>query len=362
MDFTNDEDLKRIYNKVRSQERLNEEDGQYILESKEITALGWLANRVRAERVGEYVTFVNNYHICFTNICGNSCFYCKFRCNEGDADAFLLTLDEIKEKAREAKKLAVPEVLLMGGIHPSLKFEFYVEALRSIKEIIPEVMILAFSAVEVKHFSRLEKKDPKEILAILKKNGLTAFTGGGVDFLDDKYIRELKCDEDRLNSADWMYIHSNAHRIGIATNACMIYGVGESPAEVVDNMRKLRLIQDETQGFTHFFPYGFGKDGEKMTDGLYDMRMLILARLYLDNFDHIRVYWGYTGKRFAQLSLFFGVDDLNGVRQKGRIIHTTGNIAPAFSSEEEKIKLIRSAGRIPAERDILFNRVRVFEG
>lgn len=360
MDFTNDDNLKRIHDKVLASERLNDEDGVYILESNRILELGQLADRVRKSKVGEYVTFVNNYHICFTNICKNSCHHCKFRRDEGDNDAFLLTLDEIKEKAYEAKELKVPEVLLMGGIHPSLTFDFYRDALAAIKEIIPEVMILAYSAVEISHFARLTGKSFSDILTILKDAGLTAFTGGGVDILDDSYINKLGVDENRLTAADWIDIHTTAHKTGIATNACMIYGAGESHAEIVANLGKLRAIQDETAGFTHFFPYGFGDDGVKQTDGLFDLKMLILARLYLDNFEHIRVYWGYVGKRLAQVSLSFGVDDLNGVRQKGRIIHTTGNIKPAFSSESEMIDIIRSAGKVPAERDILFNRVRVF--
>jgi len=352
--------LNLIRDKVLNKDRLSEDDGIVILNSNEIIPLGSLADKVRAEKVGEHVTFVNNFHICFSNICKNSCFHCQFKRDKNDPDAFLLDIDAIKEKALEAKKLAVPEVLLMGGIHPDLEFDFYVNALKTIKEIIPEVMILAYSAVEIKHFANLENKDPVEILKILKDAGLTAFTGGGVDFLDDAYVTKLKCDVNRLRSADWIYIHQAAHELGIATNACMIYGVGESPNEVAENLSKLRAIQDETNGFTHFFPYGYGENGKKSTDGLYDLKMLILARLFLDNFDHIRVNWGYVGKRLAQLSLFFGVDDLNGVRQKGRIIHTTGNIAPSFSSEDEMIGIIRSAGKIPAERDILFNKVRFF--
>jgi len=361
LDFTLDESLKRIYDKVHDRERLDEDDGAYILESNNILELGHLADMARKSRVGEFVTFVNNYHICFSNICKNRCFHCKFRQDQGSSDAFLLTLGEIKEKAHEAKNLKVPEVLLMGGVHPTLEFDYYTNALRSIKEIIPDVMILAFSAVEIQNFALMENKSVYDILTILKDLGLTAFTGGGVDILDDSYIRKLQCDESRLNSAQWMEIHKTAHKLDIATNACMIYGAGESYREIVWNLAKLRDIQDETGGFTHFFPYGFGDNGVKQTDGLYDLKMLILARLYLDNFDHIRAYWGYIGKRLAQVSLSFGVDDLNGVRQKGRIIHTTGNIKPAFSSEEEMVSIISSAGRVPAERDILFNRVRVFD-
>jgi aminodeoxyfutalosine synthase len=361
MNFNKDSHLKLIHAKIMQRERLDVDDGLYILKSNEVLALGWLADMVRERKVGEYVTFVNNFHICFTNVCEKNCFHCRFSVKEGDDAAFLLTLDEVREKAKEAKKLAVPEVLLMGGMHPELKFEFYVNAVKSIKEIIPEVLILAFSAVEIKHFAKMEGKDAREILKILKDVGLTAFTGGGVDMLDDSYIKKLKCDETRLAANEWIYIHAHAHRTGIATNACMIYGAGESHLEIVKNMEKLRSIQDKTGGFTHFFPYGFGEDGVKKTDGMFDLKMLVLARLFLDNFAHIRVYWGYVGKRLAQVSLSFGVDDLNGVRQKGRIIHTTGNVEPAYSSEEEMRDLIVSAGKVPAERDILFNKVRVFK-
>ncbi len=361
MHHNGDARIKRIHDKVADNVRLDEHDGICILQSNEILPLGMMADEARRMKTGNYVTFVNNYHICFTNICKNHCFHCRFRRDKGADDAFLMTMRQIKEKAEEAKELAVPEVLLMGGVHPDLKFDFYLEAVKTIKQTVGDVLILAYSAVEIKHFSELEQTDPKEILAILKDAGLTAFTGGGMDLLDDSYITKLKCDPGRLDSEKWIYIHKEAHKIGIATNACMIYGVGESPGEVVANLAKLRAIQDETNGFTHFFQYGYGEDGQKMTDGLYDLKMLILARLYLDNFDHIRVYWGYTGKRFAQISLHFGVDDLNGVMQKGRIIHTTGNISPSFSSGDEMKKIITSAGRVPAERDILFNKVRIFD-
>ena len=360
MNFSKNAKLKLVHDKVMANERLDEKDGIFILESGDLLELGWLADKVRREKVGDYVSFVNNYHICFTNICKNSCYHCKFRKEESDKDAFLLSHADIIDKAYEAKKLKVPEVLLMGSVHPSLKFDFYLESVRVIKKVIPDVKILAYSAVEVNHFAKMEGKDPLVILQMLKEAGLTAFTGGGVDFLDDAYIERLSGDSKKLCAKDWIYIHTQAHKLSIATNACMIYGVSETYQEVVENLRKIRDIQDETGGFTHFFPYGFGDDGNKMTDGLYDLKMLILARLYLDNFDHIRVYWGYVGKRLAQISLSFGVDDLNGVRQKGRIIHTTGNIKPSFSSENEMVKIISRADKVPVERDILFNKVREF--
>ena len=271
MDFPNNSEIKRIRDKVEAHERLDEKDGEYILQSNDILPLGFLADSVRKEKVGDYVTFVNNYHICYTNVCKNRCFHCKFRREREDKDAFLLSLNEIKEKAKEAKKLAVPEVLLMGGIHPDPGFDYYLDAVKTVKETVGDVLILAFSAVEIKHFSKMEGRDPKKILKILKDAGLTAFTGGGIDLLDDAYIKKLKCDENRLNSRDWIYIHKAAHKMGIATNACMVYGVGESHGEVVLNMTKLRAIQDETGGFTNFFPYGYVEDVKKMTDVLYDL-------------------------------------------------------------------------------------------
>ncbi len=348
-----------LLGKIRGGERLNREDGVQLLQSKELLEIGALADRVRRQKVRDVVTFVGNYHICFSNICINRCKYCTFARKSGDEDAFTLSLEEIEREALQSKRGSIPEILFLGGINPDLCFEFFEAALERIRAQVPDIHILAFSPVEIDFFAKTTGLALREVLARLQKAGLDAITGGGAELFGQPARKKLGC-PDKISGAQWLGIMEIAHNLGIRSNASMLYGFGETPAQRIDHLLQIRDLQDKTGGFTHFLPFAYSWEGHQPTTGFDDLRMLAVSRLFLDNFDHIRAYWAHLGLKLAQISLSFGVDDLNGIKQKGRIIHSSGGTTAKQSSPEEMIKLIRDAGRIPAERDVLFNIVQTF--
>ncbi len=357
--ITSEKSLALLKEKILSGQRLNRADGVALLQSNELLEIGALADNARKNKVGDVVTFVGNYHICFSNICKNNCGFCTFRRKPEDEDAFVLSLDEIEQAALESKKGSIPEILLLGGINPELTFEFFEESLRRIKRQVPEIHVLAFSPIEIDYFAKTEKLSLKETLERLKKAGLTAITGGGAEIFSLEARRKLDCAQ-KIDGERWLEIMETAHSVGIRSNASMLYGFGESLEDRIDHLLKLRELQDKTRGFTHFLPFAFSWENHKPTTGFDDIKMLAVSRLLLDNFDHVRAYWAHLGLKVAQISLSFGADDLNGIKQKGRIVHSSGGTTPKQSSPEEMIRIIRNAGRIPAERDVVFNIVQTF--
>jgi len=351
--------LTALRGKILSGERLNKEDGIALFESRRLSEIGALADRVRQEKVGDVVTFVGNYHICFSNICVNDCKYCTFRRTREDADAFVLTLDEIEQEALESKKGSIPEILFLGGIDSELPFDFLVEALERIKRQVPDIHVLAFSPVEIDYFAKTTQLSLRDILQQLKNSGLTAITGGGAEIFSLRVREKLGCSQ-KISGERWLEIMETAHSLGVQSNASMLYGFEETLEERIEHLIKLRDLQDKTHGFTHFLPFAFSWKDYPETTGFDDLLMLAVSRLMLDNFDHIRTYWAHLGLKVAQISLSFGADDLNGIRQKGRIVHSSGGTTSKSSSAEEMIRLVKDAGRIPAERDVVFNIIKTF--
>lgn len=351
-----DSELKNIAEKIESGERLSREDGLMCLKSNDLLSLGLMADSVRKRKTGDVVTFVGNYHICYSNVCVNSCGYCTFRRKADDSDAFTLTLDEIRAEAVKSKEGTVPEILFMGAIHPELSLEFFEEAIKIIKSEVPEIKILAFSPIEIDYFARQENISVNEVLRCLKTAGLSAITGGGAEIFSQRVRKELDC-PNKISGSQWLEIMEAAHLEGIASNASMLYGFTETDEERIDHLIALRDLQDKTKGFTHFLPFAYAWQNYPMPTGCDDLKMLAVSRLMLDNFDHIRSYWCHLGLKLAQVSLAFGADDLNGLKQKGRIIHSSGAVESQFVERSRMIEIIKRAGRIPRERDILFNLI-----
>lgn len=349
--------LADITIKVEQAERLTNQDGLRLLNSPNLLEIGRLADYLRQKKAGDTATFVANYHITYTNICVNCCRYCVFRRNKDDPDAFTLTLDKIEAEAEKSKAGSIPEILFSGGLHPSLSLEFFEEALIRIKNRVPDIHILAFSPVEIDYFARRESLSPEEVLKRLKKAGLTAITGGGAEIFSPRVREKLGCPQ-KISGSRWLEIMEIAHSLGICSNACILYGYIETPEERINHLIQIRHLQDKTQGFTHFLPFAFSWPNHPPTTGYDDLKMLAISRLMLNNFIHIRAYWAHLGLKVAQTALSFGADDLDGLTQKGRIIHSSGAVAPQRSSPETMVKLIKDAGRIPAERDVLFNIIR----
>ncbi|WP_088553260.1 aminofutalosine synthase MqnE [Calderihabitans maritimus] len=356
-------ELEDIRRKVEEGVRLSREDGIRLMKSDDLLSIGFLADMVRRRKNGDRVYFIVNRHINHTNICVNRCKLCAFGVDKEDPRAYLLSLEEIEEKAAEVKDQGVSEIHIVGGLHPDLPFDYYLEMLKRVKQVLPEVHIQAFTAVEIDYFAQITGLTIREVLVRLKEAGLGSLPGGGAEVFSDR-VRRLIC-EKKISGDRWLDVMRTAHSLGIRTNATMLYGHLETAEERIDHLLRLRELQDETGGFQAFIPLAFHphntaleSQGLRRTTGFDDLKVLAVARLMLDNFDHIKAFWIMIGPKLAQVSLAFGVDDIDGTVVEEKITHAAGADTDQAISREELIYLIKSAGRIPVQRDTLYNVVR----
>lgn len=357
--------LRRIEKRVISGKRLTPEDALFLFESDDIFTLGRLASYVSYKKNGNNVYFIQNYHINPTNICINRCRFCAFSRSKGDRDAYELTIDEIiqKLKTQNSKlKTHLSEVHIVGGLHPDLGFDYYLDLLRAIKKSFKDIYIKAFTAVEIDYFSRISGLSLDETLIRLKDAGLDMMPGGGAEIFD-KRVRNRLCPE-KIDGKRWLKIMETAHKIGIRSNATMLYGHIENYKERVRHMLKLRELQDKTGGFQAFIPLSFhplNTDiGSNNTSGIDDIKTIAVSRLFLDNFQHIKAYWIVLGEKIAQLAINFGADDLDGTIIKERIAHSAGATSGHGITKDELINIIKKAGKIPVERDSFYNPLYSF--
>ena len=353
-------ELADIHNKVAAGQRLTREEGLRLFESRDLLTIGFLANLARERLHGQKTYWVYNQHINYSNICTNGCRFCAFSRRSGEAGGFVLTLEQLANKVRERLHEPITEMHVVGGCHPDLPFTYYLDLVRTIKEIRPEVTVKAFTAVEVAHLARNEKLTIPEILLALKEAGVAALPGGGAEVFSDR-VRQLLCPE-KLSGNGWLKVAKEAHQLGMRSNATLLYGHLETAAERVDHMLSLRKAQDETGGFITFIPLAFqsantGISPLEERTGYSDLKTIAVSRLLLDNFAHIKAYWIMLGVKIAQTALYFGADDLDGTVMEERIGHMAGASSAEALTSEELQELIQSAGRIPVERDTFFNPV-----
>jgi aminodeoxyfutalosine synthase len=357
--------LGAMRDKVLSGTRLSDDDALRLLQASDLAAVGALANHVREARHGDLAFYNRNVHLNPTNVCVATCKFCSFaRPDDREAsDGYTMSLDEAVEKVVSRRPLGITEVHMVAGLHPTLPWEYYTELLRRIRAAWPELTIKAFTAIEIHFWARKYRKTYAQVLTELREAGMDTMPGGGAEIFAPRVRRKI-CD-DKATADEWLEIHRTAHRLGIKTNATMLYGHIERLDERVDHMRRLRELQDETKGFQVFIPLAFhpehnmiGKAFPKPT-GYDALRTLAVSRLYLDNFDHVKAYWVSLGERLAQTSLAFGVDDLDGTVLEERIYHMAGATVPQALSERTLHELIRSAGRVPAERDSHYRVLKV---
>ena len=358
--------LEAVWSKVEAGARLGAADAVALLESSDILALGAMADHARARAVGDEVYFISNRHINHTNVCRNRCLFCAFSHDEGDADAYTLTIDQVVDKARETlAEGGITEIHIVGGEHPDLPFEYFLEMMRALRELAPDVHIQAFTASEIAHFAKLSGKSVAEVLQELKDAGLGSLPGGGAEVFSGR-VRDLIC-ERKISGQRWLDVMRAAHGVGLKSNATMLYGHVETPAELADHMVRLRELQDETGGFNAFIPLSFQPANTGLSElpgptGFDDLKMLAAGRLVLDNFRHVKAFWINVGLKLAQVSLVFGVNDLDGTVVEEKISHAAGVDTAQALSKAELVRVIRAAGRIPAERDTLYNVVRRYDG
>ncbi len=355
-----DQDLIQIAEKVKEGKRLTTEEGITLFEKGELAYLGVLANYIREKKHGNKTYFNRNIHIEPTNICVFDCKFCSYsRLLKHKQEGWEMTEEEILETMRSYENKPITEVHIVGGVHPKMGLHYFANLIKKIKEIRPDIHVKAFTAVELEYMCRKAKVSYEEGLKILKDHGQNSLPGGGAEIFDEE-IREKIC-ADKCSSAQWLEIHETAHKLDMPSNATMLYGHIESYAHRIDHMNRLRELQDKTGGFNTFIPLKFRNKGNQMSDVdettmIEDLRNYAISRVYMDNFDHIKAYWPMIGRKTAQASLNFGVNDIDGT-----IDDTTKIYSMAGSEEqsptlttEQLIKMVLDAGRQPIERGTLY--------
>lgn len=357
--------IASITEKVRSGMHIGDEEALFLFQSNDLLAIGELAALANEMRNGRRVFFNVNRHINHTNICVNRCKFCAFSRTADEPGAYLLDLEEIASRATEALHQGATEIHIVGGLHPDLPFEFYLKMLETIRKVSPALHIKAFTAVEIDYLSTISGLSIPEVLAELKMAGLGSLTGGGAEIFSERVRAEL-CPE-KIPGEKWLAIMELVHQAGLKSNATMLYGHLESHADRVDHMRRLRELQDRTGGFQVFIPLAFQPENTPLkldrktgASGVEDLKTLAIARIYLDNFANIKAYWVMLGEKIAQVSLAFGVNDLDGTVVEEKIGHDAGASTPQTMSRDEIIALIRKAGRTPVERDTLYNELDTY--
>jgi aminodeoxyfutalosine synthase len=341
--------------------RLDDADALALFACDDLLAVGELAALANARLNGDRVYYNVNRHINYTNLCVNRCTFCAFCREVDDEGCYTLALNDILDRAAEAVTAGATELHMVGGLHPDLPFDFYLEMLAALKADCPQLHIKAFTAVELDHFARLTGQPLTTVLDELKEAGLDSLPGGGAEIFAPT-VRARICPE-KISGEAWLTIHEAAHRAGLRSNATMLFGHLESHADRVDHLARLRQLQDRTGGFQAFIPLAFQPDntrvpGAKGVGGVDALKTLAISRLYLDNFRHIKAYWVMLGLKIAQVALCFGVNDLDGTVVEEKIGHDAGADSPQNLSREDLCTLIRKAGRIPVERDTLYREVR----
>ena len=352
--------LRHIAAKVRDGERLDAADALTCFETPHVLHLGRLAGAVRRRLHGDVAYFNVNRHINPTNICvyTYNCKFCSFAALPGEGHAWAMTHDEVYEHAAKQGGNEVTEFHIVGGLHPDLSLDWYLEMMRGLKDRFPDAHLKAFTAIEIGWFAQREKLSIEEVLLRLREAGLGSLPGGGAEiFAED--VREIICDG-KLDAGEWIEVHRIAHGLGIPSNCTMLYGHVEKPEHKVDHLLRLRDLQDETGGFNCFIPLAYHPENNYMglkfhTTGTEDLRHLAVSRLVLDNVPHLKAYWIMISPKLAQVALSFGADDIDGTVVEETIYHMAGAETEQQIGRGELERIVRLAGYRPVERDTLYN-------
>jgi aminodeoxyfutalosine synthase len=360
-------ELMSIAEKVEAGERISRTDAIALFETDDLLAVGSMADLVNRRLNGDRVFYVANQHINPTNVCilNKVCVFCSYGVRPLADDAYTMSLDEVFEEAEAARHAPTREFHIVGGLHPKLPLSYYTDMIRGLKERHPRVHVKALTAVEIAHLARIERCSTLDVLRELQEAGLDAMPGGGAEVFSPA-VRSTIADR-KLAADEWLRVHREAHELGIPTNCTLLYGHVESAADRVDHMTLLRELQDETGGFSTFIPLAWHPDntalGRQMgvegqrTGGVDDLKALAVGRIFLDNVPHIKTHWIMVTTKVSQVALSFGVDDLEGTVVLEKITHTAGADTPIGLDLGEIVGLIRDAGKVPVERDSLYNPV-----
>jgi aminodeoxyfutalosine synthase len=363
--------LDAITSKVLAGERLSYDDGVRLFENADISAIGALANLVRERKHGDLAYFNRNLHINATNVCEASCIFCSFaRLEEGMPAAYTMSLDEAVGRIKALEDAFITEVHIVNGLHPGLPFSYYTDLMKALKTERPDLHIKGFTAVEIHYYAEKYDMTYEQVLTAFVDAGMGSMPGGGAEIFHPRARRKL-C-HDKVDADGWLEVHRVAHRLGIKTNCTMLFGSIEHDEERVDHLVRLRELQDESLAlqetdtsrgaFQTFIPLRFHNDNNRLQrlqapTGHDCLKTIAISRLMLDNIPHIKSYWVMLGIKLAQISLSYGADDIDGTVREERIYHMAGAQTPQELTRTKLVQLIRNAGRIPVERDTLYNIV-----
>lgn len=367
MKWLRDQALAPLVEKVEAGERLSFEEGMRLYHTRDLNALMRLANQTKERLHGDKVYFVHSMRLEFTNICYVGCTFCAFAARKGEERAWDYSPEEVVEQVRRRYLPGITELHMSSGHHPNRPWAFYPQMVRQLRAAFPDLQVKAFTAAEIEHLSRISKRPTLEVLRELQAAGLAAMPGGGAEIFADRVRRQVA--KNKVKAEKWLQIHREAHSLGMRTNATMLYGHIETLEERLDHLHRLRELQDETGGFHAFIPLAFQPLGNTLaqnlgktefTTGLDDLRNLAVARVYLDNFPHIKGYWVMIGSELTQVSLDWGVSDIDGTIQEEHIAHAAGATSPMALSQAGMVRMIQQAGRVPVLRDAYYHELEVF--
>jgi aminodeoxyfutalosine synthase len=365
-----DQSLFPIAEKLESGARLNEADATVLFRSPDILGLGQLADRANRAKNGDRVTFAANQHINPTNVCvlRTTCVFCSYARLPREDGAYRYTMEQVYGEAAAASNGLTREFHIVGGLDMKAGLQYYTDMFRGLKERHPTVHIKALTAVEIAHIARIEKMSVHDVLSALREAGLDTMPGGGAEVFSPG-VRATIADR-KLSAEDWLGVHRVAHNMGIRSNCTMLYGHVETVEDRVAHLAMLRGLQDETGGFLAYIPLAYHPDNNELghqlgragtaTSGFDDLRNLAVGRLFLDNFQHVKSHWIMVTPFLSQVSLSFGVNDMEGTVVREKIYHEAGAHTAQSMSLDEILRIIRGAGKTPVERDAFYNVVRTF--
>lgn len=357
-----DGDIREIAKKAYQGIRISDGEALALYERAPLPLLGMLAFGIKNKKTGSKVFYNRNFHIEPTNVCVNNCRFCSYKKPQGDPQAWELSMEEILHKVATYRDSRATEVHIVGGVHPDRDIDYYCNLMREVKRIMPGIVVKAFTAVEIEYMINKAGLSLEEGLKKLKEAGLEAIPGGGAEIFDEELRAEI-CPE-KTKSSVWLDIHRTAHKLGIETNATMLYGHKETYAQRVDHMSRLRRLQDETHGFSAFIPLKYRNENNQMSalgevSLTEDLRNYAMARIYLDNFPHVKAYWVMSGLETTKLALQYGADDIDGTVNDSTKIYTMAGVSGKPTMTVEQIReVIESAGLQPVERDTFYNEVK----
>lgn len=355
-------DLHDILEKVQAGARLSPEDGLRLYRHKDLTSVGKLANIDRERRHGSAAYFVRNQHVNYTNICNKFCKFCSFYAKKGGPDPYEMSIDEVRRRLEWHRDAQITEVHMVGGINPRLKYDYYMDLVRAVKQALPGVHVKAFTAIEIEEIARVGGVSHEQALLDLKEAGLDSLPGGGIEVLSDRVHRELF--GKKLDGEGWKSVARAAAKVGLTQYATLLYGTIETDEERVDHLVQLRELQDETGHFVCFTPLSFHPEGTELEEikpqtGYTDLRNIAVARLMLDNFDHIKSFWIMNSPAVTQAALWYGADDADGLVHEYEITYKEGEFGNKSQAltYANMVAMIREAGRVPIERDSLYREI-----